>query len=181
MNIDSVALTLAEVKLDKSVFLSEFALGFYLATIFTIIALYHLIRARGELTRFRRHLSDRLEIESDAMRKMKFEVENLKKENESLRVKVNALNEQPDRKLQRDLEIYARAEKRMLNNVPGFAPAWETAKTEAHNELAEEEAGRSAPKRLFSRLFGGGSPTVALPGRGDDSKPTVDSENGHKD
>ena len=180
MILESSAL-LAEVKLDNSMFLSEFALGFYLATIFTIIALYHLIRARGELARFRRHLSDRLEIESDAMRKMKFELESLKKENESLRVKVNALNEQPERKLQRDLEIYARAEKRMLINVPGFAPAWETAKTEAHNELAEEEAGRSAPKRLFSRLFGGGTPTVALPGRGDDSKPTVDSENGHKD
>lgn len=180
MNIDSSALLLAQVKLDSSVFLDRFALGFYLATIFTIIALYHLIRARGELSRFRRHLSDRLEIESDAMRKMKMDLENLKKENESLRVKVNALNEQPERKLQRDLEIYARAEKRMLINVPGFAPAWETAKTEAHNELAEEEAGRSAPKRLFTRLFGGGA-TAALPGRGDDSKTTVDSENGHKD
>jgi hypothetical protein len=45
----------------------------------------------------------------------------------------------------------------MLLNVPGFAPAWETAKTDSHNELAEEEAGRSAPKRLFSRLFGGGA------------------------
>ena len=179
MNIDSSAM-LAQLPLDSSIFLREFAFGFYLATLFTIIAVYHLIRARGELSRFRRHLSDRLEIESEAMRKMKHEVENLKKENESLRVKVNALNEQPERKLQRDLEIYARAEKRMLINVPGFAPAWETAKSEAHNELAEEEAGRSAPKRLFSRLFGGGSPTVALPGRSDDSKSSVDSENGHK-
>ena len=180
MNIDSSAM-LAQIQLDSSIFLREFAFGFYLATLFTIIALYHLIRARGELSRFRRHLSDRLEIESEAMRKMKHEVENLKKENESLRVKVNALNEQPERKLQRDLEIYARAEKRMLINVPGFAPAWETAKSEAHNELAEEEAGRSAPKRLFSRLFGGGAPTVALPGRSGDSKSSVDSENGHKD
>lgn len=177
MNIESTAM-LAQVKFDSTLFLSPFALGFYLATIFTIIALYHLIRARGELARFRRHLSDRLEIESDAMRKMKVDLEGLKKENESLRVKVNALNEQPERKLQRDLEIYARAEKRMLINVPGFAPAWETAKSEAHNELAEEEAGRSAPKRLFSRLFGGSAATAALPGRGDDSKP-VDSENGH--
>lgn len=176
MNIESTAM-LAQVKFDSTLFLSPFALGFYLATIFTIIALYHLIRARGELARFRRHLSDRLEIESDAMRKMKVDLEGLKKENESLRVKVNALNEQPERKLQRDLEIYARAEKRMLINVPGFAPAWETAKSEAHNELAEEEAGRSAPKRLFSRLFGGSTPAAALPGR-DDSKP-VDSENGH--
>ncbi len=167
------------VKFDSSLFLSQFALGFYLASIFTIIAVYHLWRAKAELGRFRRHLSDRLEIEAEAMRKMKSEVETLKKENESLRVKVNALNDQPERKLGRDLEIYARAEKRMLINVPGFAPAWETAKSEAHNELAEEEAGRSAPKRLFTRLFGGGSP-AALPGR-DEAKPAVETANGHKD
>lgn len=154
-------------------------LGFYLASIFMIIALYHLIRAKGELARFRRHLSDRLEIEADAMRKMKTEVETLKKENESLRVKVNALNESPERKLGRDLEIYARAEKQMLLQVPGFAPAWETAKSTAHNELAEEEAGRSAPKRLFSRLFGGGGNTAALPSR-DESKTVTETANGHK-
>jgi cell division protein FtsB len=167
------------VKFDSSIFISQFALGFYFATVFTVLALYHLFRLKGELARFRRHLSDRLEIEAEAMRKMKGEIEGLKKENESLRVKVNALNEQPERKLQRDLEIYARAEKRMLINVPGFAPAWETAKSEAHNELAEEEAGRSAPKRLFSRLFGGGQ-AAALPAR-EDAKVGVDGENGHKD
>jgi hypothetical protein len=169
------------MKLDSSLFLGEFALGFYLACVFTIIAIYHLLKSQGELSRFRRHLSDRLEIEAEAMRKMKTEVESLKKENESLRVKVNALNEQPDRKIGRDLEIYARAEKRMLINVPGFAPAWETAKSEAHLELAEEESGRSAPKRLFSRLFGGSSGTAALPAaRSDDGKTTVESDNGHK-
>jgi hypothetical protein len=172
------------VKFDSSFFLGQFMLGFYLASIFLIIAVYHLFRAKGELSRFRRHLSDRLEIEAEAMRKMKTEGEGLKKENESLRVKVNALNEQPERKLQRDLEIYARAEKQMLIQVPGFAPAWETAKSAAHNELAEEEAGRSAPKRLFSKLFGGSSTTVnatmsALPAR-DESKAGSESSNGHK-
>src|SRR5688572_13644288 len=145
-----------------------------------LIALYHLWRAKGELARFRRHLSDRLEIEAEAMRKMKTEVETLKKENESLRVKVNALNDQPERKLGRDLEIYARAERQMLMNVPGFAPAWESAKSGAHSELAEEEAGRSAPKRLFTRLFGGGGNTAvaALPAR--EEAKSSDGENGHK-
>jgi hypothetical protein len=90
---------------------------------------------------------------------------------------VNALNELPDRKIQRDCEIYARAEKRLLINVPGFAPAWETAKSEAHRELAEEEAGKSAPKRMFARLFGGGNGgTAALPGREDGSRSGVDSD-----
>lgn len=146
--------------------LREFAFGFYFGCIFLVIACYNYFKVKSELARFRRHLSDKLEIEADTMKKLKAEQESLRKENETLRVKVNALNEIPDRKLQRDLEIYARAEKRMLINAPGFAPAWETAKSNAHNDLAEEEAGKAAPKRIFSRLFGGGnSTTAALPGR----------------
>jgi hypothetical protein len=150
---------------SNNIFLSQFALGFYLGCVFLAIACYNYLRLKVELGRFRRHLSDKLEIEAETMKKTKAEQEVLRKENESLRVKVNALNEIPDRKLQRDLEIYARAEKRMLLNVPGFAPAWETAKSEAHNELSEEEAGKAAPKRIFARLFGGGSTQQALPAR----------------
>lgn len=146
-------------------FLHPFALGFYLGCVFLVLALYQYFRLKGELARFRRHLSDKLEIEAETMKKIKAEQETLRRENESLRIKVNALNEAPDRKITRDLEIYARAEKRMLLSVPGFAPAWETAKTEAHHELAEEETGKSAPKRIFARLFGGGSSQGALPGR----------------
>ena len=119
--------------MSKDLFLGHFALGFYLGCIFLVIACYNYLRLKGELARFRRHLSDKLEIEAESMKKIKAEQENLRKENESLRVKVNALNEIPDRKLQRDLEVYARAEKRMLINAPGFAPAWETAKSDAHS------------------------------------------------
>ena len=153
----------------------EFAWGFYLGCVFLVIATYNYLRLKGEMGRFRRHLSDKLEIEAETMKKLKGEQETLRKENETLRVKVNALNELPDRKVQRDLEVFARAEKRMLLSVPGFAPAWETAKTDAHQELSEEEAGKSAPKRIFARLFGG-SGTAALPARGDGAQAAMDAE-----
>ena len=161
--------------MNKDIFLSPFALGFYLGCVFLVISIYNYLRLKGELGRFRRHLSDKLEIEAETMKKLKNEQESLRRENETLRVKVNALNELPDRKVQRDIEVFARAEKRMLLNVPGFAPAWETAKSEAHNELAEEEAGRSAPKRIFARLFGG-SGNAALPARGEGAQAVVESE-----
>ena len=166
--------------MDKNFFASQFALGCYFASLFTILALYHLFRVKGELSRFRRHLSDKLEIEADTMKKLKAELETLRKENETLRVKVNALNELPERKIQRDLEIYARAERRMLINAPGFAPAWETAKNDAHQELGDEEAGKSPPKRGFLGLFGGRTPVQnALPVR-EESKTPGESGNGHK-
>ena len=163
--------------MDTKIFHSEFAYGFYFGCIFLVITCYNYLKLKSELSRFRRHLSDKLEIEADTMKKIKAEQENLRKENETLRVKVNALNEIPDRKLQRDLEVYARAEKRMLINAPGFAPAWETAKSDAHTELAEEEAGRQAPKRIFARLFGGGNSTpAALPARESNGSHVNDAE-----
>jgi hypothetical protein len=151
--------------MNSDIFLHPFALGFYLGCVFLVLALYQYFRLKSELARFRRHLSDKLEIEAETMKKIKAEQESLRKENESLRIKVNALNESPDRKIQRDLEVYARAEKRMLIAVPGFAPAWETAKTEAHSELSEEESGKKAPKRIFARIFGGSANPSALPAR----------------
>jgi cell division protein FtsB len=163
----------------NEIFTHPVAIGFYIGSVFTVLALYNYIRLKGELARFRRHLSDKLEIEADTMKKVKQEQETLRKENESLRVKVNALNEIPDRKVQRDIEVYARAEKRLLLSVPGFAPAWETAKTEAQAELAEEEAGRASHKRIFARIFGGTNAPAALPGR-DEARAGAEGDNGHK-
>ena len=79
-----------------------------------------------------------------------------------MRVKIAGLNEMPDRRLERDLEIYARAEKRMLVGVPGFAAPWENAKHEALVEIQAEEAGQSLPKRVFARLFPAGENKPAL-------------------
>jgi len=77
----------------------------------------------------------------------------LRKENENLRVKVASFNEFPERRLERELEIYARAEKRMVVGVPGFAGPWESAKQDALAEIQGEEAGQSLPKRVFAKLF----------------------------
>src|SRR5438067_13524380 len=112
----------------KDILLNHFTCGLALGLIFAALALYQYFRLKSEMKRYKRHLSDKLEIEADSMKKIRAERESLRKENENLRVKIAALNEMPDRKLQRDLEVFARAEKRMLVNVPGFAPAWDSAK-----------------------------------------------------
>ena len=116
-----------------------------------------------EFGRFKQHLSDRIELESGSANKTKRELEDLRRENEQLRIRVAAFNGMPEGRLQEDLEIYARTEKRMMINVPGFAPAWENAKAAVQAELAEENAGRSLPKRVFSRLFGSSASKDALP------------------
>lgn len=149
--------------MDPAIWTHPFALGLYLGLIFTALALLRSWRISRELKRYQRHLSDKVELEGDALKRVRSDQESLRKENENLRIKVAALNETPDRRVQRDLEIFARAEKRMLMNAPGFAPAWETAKAAASSELDDEEAGRSLPKRIFGKVFTAPAKKEALP------------------
>ena len=137
--------------------LHPFALGFYVGSLLFLACFYHLFRLKLEHKRYRRMLSDKMDLDASAVSKQKGELEALRKENENLRVKVQALTMQPDQKLTRDLEIFARAEKRMNVAAPGFAGSWEQAKQAAHQELAEEETGKAAPRTLFQRFFGGGT------------------------
>jgi len=159
--------------MDKSIFYGHFAFGLYLGLVFTALAVYRIIRLKFELSGYKRHLSNKLEIEAEQLQKMKRDQEGLRKENENLRVKVAALNENPERRSQRDLEVFARAEKRMLVNVPGFAPAWEAAKSTALTEIQDEESGKAAPKSVFSKIFGGvRTETSEAPKSLSDSQPT---------
>ena len=137
----------------QQILLNHFTWGLFLGLIFTGLAGYRIFWLRGELKRYKRHLSDRLEIDAEATQKNRSELERLKKENENLRVKIAGLNDFPERRIERDLEIYARAEKRMVVGVPGFAGPWESAKHDALLEIQGEEAGQSLPKRVFARLF----------------------------
>jgi len=136
-----------------SILSSPFTWGLLLGLIFTGLALFEVIRLKGEIKRYKRHLSDRLEIEAESVQKKSAELDRLKKENENLRVKIAGFNDFPDRRIERDLEIYARAEKRMIVGIPGFAGPWENAKHDALLEVQGEEAGQSLPKRVFARLF----------------------------
>lgn len=137
----------------RDILLHPFTLGLALGLIFTALALWRVFLLKFDITRLKRHLSDKLEIEAESHNKLRRDLDALRKENENMRVKVAGFNEAPDRKLQRDLEIYARAEKRMFVNVPGFAPAWESAKHVAQEDLEAEESGKSIPKRVFAKLF----------------------------
>jgi hypothetical protein len=78
-----------------------------------------------------------------------------------MRIKINSGRVQNDTTaLERELEIYARAEKAMVLGAPGFAQAWEKAKEGALTEIETEESGKSLPRRLFKRFFSRGGSSV---------------------
>lgn len=152
----------------KEILLSPAAFGFYGGFFLFVIAYYHLTKLKFEHARYKRMLGDKMEIEAATMSKMKQELEGVRKENENLRIKIQTQGESGDMKNSRDLEVYARAEKKMMVAAPGFAGPWEQAKQAAYQEISDEDQGKSAPKRFFQRFFGGAvhaaeEPVKALP------------------
>ena len=127
--------------------------GLFLGLIGIVLAILRLWETRREVGRLRRHLADKMELEADATNRLKADLLNLKSQNENLRMKVASLTQLPDRKQQRDLEVYARAERYMVSQSPGFPAVWEQAKKAAAGELETEEQGHSLPRRVFNALL----------------------------
>jgi hypothetical protein len=128
-------------------------LGAVLGLIILIFVLLRLWEASREVARLKRHLADKLELESEATGRLRKDLQELRLQNENLRVKVANLSQPPERRLQRELEIYARAERWMVSSSPGFPAIWEEAKKSAVEEVEGEENGRSLPKRVFQALL----------------------------
>ena len=147
----------------KEFFSYPFVWGLCLGLLFAVLSAWGHYKTRREYRRYRRHLSDKLELEARQYELIRKEKETLTKENENLRLRVGQLNEKPGQNVLRDMEILTRAEKRMNVQAPGFAAAWENAKSAAAEEVTAEDQGRSLPKRIFSRLFGTGTARDALP------------------
>jgi hypothetical protein len=127
--------------------------GAVLGLIVIAFALMRLWDTKSEVRRLKRHLSDKLELESEATNRLRHDLQELKQQNENLRIKVANLNQIPDKRLHRELEIYARAERFMVSSSPGFPAVWEEAKRSAMNGLEQEETGNSLPKRVFNALL----------------------------
>lgn len=131
--------------------------GLIVGGIFLVMAWTSHLKTKKELRRFQKHLAEKLEIEGEAMANLKKDLAQVKQENENLRMKIggNNLNDS-SHALERELELFARAEKMMVVKAPGFAQAWESAKDAAHAELLEEERGKSLPRRIFRKFFSTG-------------------------
>lgn len=158
----------------SDIFSNPFIWGLALGLLFFALSFYAHLKTKFSLNRYKKLLSDKLEIEAEATQNARKERDSLKVENENLRTRVTQLSEKADAKIQRELEILARAEKSMMINAPGFAPAWENAKTQAASEVAEEDQGGTLPKRIFRKFFGRGSGSGGS-GSGEESETAVDA------
>lgn len=88
-----------------------------------------------ELARIKALLTDRMELESDGLSKLKGELETLRKENENLRISLQTYSNKPGRKELQRLNVYQTAVDRLIINSPGFGPAWQSALKESEEEF----------------------------------------------
>ena len=102
------------------------------------------LRSRGihkELELLKKHLYTQMEINIKGAGAMKDELEDLRKQNENLRITVSSLKDKPGRPEIRVLHIYDKAVRLMNERAPGFAPAWESCIKEAEGEVIKTETG----------------------------------------
>ncbi len=96
---------------------------------------------KKELNKLKNMLTDRMDIESEGIQKLKAELELYKKENENLRITVSTYSQKPGRKEIARLHVYQLAADRLTLNSPGFGGAWQAALKESEEEFQKTYKG----------------------------------------
>jgi hypothetical protein len=109
-------------------------------------------KLENELRELQGHLNTQLKINAQGNDSLQKELEELRRQNENLRVSLASLQSKPGKAELRHAQITENAVRLMREQAPGFAPAWEKALRQAETEL---EAGESGLKKLVRRVIPG--------------------------
>jgi ribosomal protein L29 len=115
-----------------------FAIG---AVLMLIILIIQITKNRGrvkahqaEITRLKAMLSDRMDLESEGLSKLKEELAEVKQQNENMRITIQSHAQKPGRKEVARLQVYQQAVDRLAVSAPGFSAAWQAALKESEGE-----------------------------------------------
>lgn len=126
-------------------FLIGLGIGVVLAIVLVVVMSVNrhkeILQEKKETERLRRMLNDRMDLESDGLARLKDENEELKKQNENLRISINTYSQKPNRKEMARLHVYQLAVDRLTINSPGFGAAWQAALKESEEEFQKTYVG----------------------------------------
>ncbi len=88
-----------------------------------------------EIQKLKGMVTDRMDLESDGLSKLKGQVEELKTQNENLRISLRTYSQKPGRREVSRLQVYQQAADRLTINSPGFGAAWQAALKESEDEF----------------------------------------------
>jgi len=96
------------------------------------------------------HLNTQLKLNAKGTDEIQKELDNLRVQNENLRINLASLQQKPGRAEQRQLQIMENAVSTMREQAPGFASAWEQALRQAESDY---EDGARGLKKLVRRVI----------------------------
>lgn len=118
-------------------------------------------RIESDMREMQSHLNTQMKITATGNDALTRQIEELKVQNENLRVNLAALQNKPDKAEQRQFRIQEMAVSAMRENAPGFAGAWEKAIRQAESEMDSAESGFT---KLMRRVVPGlGHSTSKVP------------------
>ena len=88
-----------------------------------------------EIQKLKNMVTDRMDLESDGLSKLKEEITELKRQNENLRISLRTYSQKPGRREVSRLQVYQQAADRLTINSPGFGAAWQAALKESEEEF----------------------------------------------
>lgn len=98
-------------------------------------------RLNEESRRLKEVFVTKEEIHDQGKQSLTRSVEELKKQNENLRVSLQTFMNEPDRAELRTFHVYYSAVRKMNKRAPGFAAAWESCLEEAESEVEQARTG----------------------------------------
>ena len=145
-------------------FLLGLVIGLVIALGIWIKSLFKARSLAKEIKKLKESLYTKMQIDAKGHMTRENELEQLRKENENLRVSIKSLQQKPGRVEIRQLHVFDKAIHSMLAKAPGFAPTWEMVLKEAEEEIQQTETGISA---FVRKVF---VPTKGLPKNTDEAK-----------
>jgi hypothetical protein len=94
-----------------------------------------------EVAELKTHLQTQLKINASGNDSLQKELEQLRSQNETLRINLAAAQQKPGRAEMRHLQITEAAVRSMREQAPGFAQAWERAMRDAEKIAEQQESG----------------------------------------
>ena len=153
-------------------FLRPFFIGLYIGLFFCLVIFirekFHARRLKKEIEKLKKHIQTKLEIEAESNEKRKNEIDELKKQNENLRISLQSCSEKPGRKEIKQLHLYQKAVEILTEKAPGFAQSWQSAMKDGEEDVRKINLGNIP---FIKRLLPGRSTkTPALENQPDSSE-----------
>lgn len=123
--------------------MQQFLIGLGIGAVLAVVILIAMaannhkkeLQYEKEILKLKNILTDRMDIESEGVNKLKKDLETIKKENENLRITVSTYSQKPGRREIARLHVYQLAADRLTLNSPGFGAAWQASLKESEEEF----------------------------------------------